>query len=79
MSWDRAEPLTFFGRRVRELREERGRTSAEVAALAGMPLERFEGIEAGTVEADVQDVYVLAQVLAVEPRAFFEDATTDAG
>lgn len=79
MSGNRAEPLASFGQRVRDLDEQRGRASAVVAALAGMPLERFEGIEAGTVEADVLDVYVLAQVLAVEPRSFFEEATTDTG
>lgn len=73
MSADLPAVLVAFGRRVRQLRQAQHQTLAEVAALTGWTVEHLTEVEAGTVEADVQGVFLLSTALDVRPGDLFTD------
>lgn len=73
MTGDPPAVLVAFGRRVRQLRQAGHRTAADVAALTGWTVDHLAAVEAGTVEADLAGVFLLAAALDVAPRDLFAD------
>jgi transcriptional regulator with XRE-family HTH domain len=67
---DRLQAL--FGRRLRQLRHERGLSQADLAELADVTPEYVSRIERGRVGPSMDVIATLAQVLGVEPRDLFD-------
>jgi ribosome-binding protein aMBF1 (putative translation factor) len=67
--WDGDAELVFFGRAVREMREQQDLSPAELAGKAGVAEGRLVGVEAGSFEADYEMLIRLARALNVEPHA----------
>ena len=61
-----------IGKRVRELREERGLTISELADQAGLTRNAVSRIELGTRTPSATTVKKLAKGLRVEPGVLFE-------
>ena len=64
-------PLAIFGARVRFLREQSGLSQEAFALKAGLDRTYVSGIERGTRNIGVLNVYRIAAALAVHPRELF--------
>lgn len=65
---------TGFGARLRELREERGLSQAQLSNLAGCHANTLAKLERGEHEPQWPFVLILAQTLGVGVQAFVEPA-----
>lgn len=63
-----------FGKRVRELRLERGLTQEKLADLAGMHFTAIGHIERASRSSTLETVLKLAGALQVQPRELIPDA-----
>ena len=61
----------LFGRRVRELRKERGLSQEQLAARAGLHYTYLGGIERGERNPALVNIGKIARALDVEPRELF--------
>lgn len=73
-----AQVLDDLGRRVAELRRERGWTQAETAVRAGMLEKDYQGVEHGRRAITLRTALWLANALEVPLRDLF-DAPTSSG
>lgn len=63
------QPQVMFGRRVRELRLERGLSQEALGELAGLDRTYVSSAEAGRRNVTIATIYKLAAALGVEPAA----------
>jgi len=66
------EGLKAFGRRLREIRLEKGVTQESLAYSTDLHLSQIGRIERGEIGASISFVFLFASVLKVEPKEFFE-------
>ena len=59
-------PCTEFGRRLRELRLERGLSQEKLGELAGLDRTYVSSAEAGRRNVSLKTIYKLAEALGVE-------------
>jgi transcriptional regulator with XRE-family HTH domain len=73
----RAKPLSFYvkvGRRMKELRVERGLTLVELGRQIGVSFQQIQKYERGWNRIDIEKLLRIAAILKVEPNTFWEDA-----
>ena len=68
------EFLSQFGKRVRELRQQKGFSQEELANYADLELSQINRIELGKINTSISHVKVIADALGVEPKVLFEVA-----
>lgn len=66
--------LAAFGLRLKELRIERGLSQEELGHLANLDRTYISGIERGTRNVGLINVFRIAKALGVPPAALFVDA-----
>ncbi len=76
MSKERAQILVSFGKRLRELRLERGLSQAMLAERADITTEHVSRIERALVGPSLEVMDRLAEALGVEIKALFEFGAT---
>jgi transcriptional regulator with XRE-family HTH domain len=59
-------PCTEFGKRVRELRLERGLSQEKLGQLAGLDRTYISSVEAGRRNVSLKNIHKLAEALGVE-------------
>lgn len=64
--------LRDLGRRLAELRAERGWTQAFVAERLGMPMRDYQAIEGGKRAITIRTAVMIAQVLETPVRSLFD-------
>jgi ribosome-binding protein aMBF1 (putative translation factor) len=72
--WDRDAELVFLGQAIREIREHRNITPAELANRADIRERRLARVEAGSLEADYELLVKLTRALNVEARVLMSRA-----
>lgn len=72
--WDAEQELLFFAQAIRELREQREITQAELAGKAGISQRRLASIEAGKHDPDFELLCALADALSVTKAALIDHA-----
>ncbi|TLQ39230.1 helix-turn-helix domain-containing protein [Streptomyces marianii] len=65
-----------FGGRLRELRTQAGRSQADVARAAGLDRAYYVGVEAGKRNISLDNVFALADALAVDIVELFTPPQT---
>lgn len=63
---DKRNPCTEFGKRVRELRLERGLSQEKLGQLAGLDRTYISSLEAGKRNVSLVNIHKLAEALGVE-------------
>jgi transcriptional regulator with XRE-family HTH domain len=63
----RTRDLALLGRAVRELREQRRLSQAQLAAATGVPQRRIGALETGRLDPDYVLLVALARALGVRP------------
>lgn len=63
---DKRNPCTEFGKRLRELRLERGLSQEKLGELAGLDRTYISSAEAGRRNVSLKTIYKLAEALGVE-------------
>jgi transcriptional regulator with XRE-family HTH domain len=72
---ERDQGLIALGRAIRQAREERGMTPAELAdAASGVERERLEALEAGRLTPDPDLLLTLGEGLGIDPGALVSSA-----
>jgi transcriptional regulator with XRE-family HTH domain len=61
------------GRRIREVRRERGLSQEKLAELAGLGRHSVYRVELGTHSGSIDAVLLIAKALGVPPTRFFRD------
>jgi len=72
--WDRDAELVFLGQAIREIRERRNLTPAELAGKAGIRESRLARVEAGSLEPDYELLVKLTRALNIQPRVLMNRA-----
>ena len=67
------DPVLAFARRLRRLRQERGRSQEQLAALAGLDRTYVSSCEAGRRNATIRTIARLSSALDVDPGALVSD------
>lgn len=67
-----ADPQSRFGRRVRELRTERGLSQEELASIARLDRSYLGAVERGERNVTLVKIVQIARGLGVEPSELFE-------
>jgi transcriptional regulator with XRE-family HTH domain len=62
------EIITALGKRIREIRLERGLSQQSLANLCNIELSQINRIELGRVNTSVSHVAVICEVLRIQPR-----------
>jgi transcriptional regulator with XRE-family HTH domain len=62
----------LFGKRLRELREERSLSQEQLADLAGLHRNYIGNIERGENGIGIDNIVLLARTLKVKPAALFD-------
>ena len=60
-----------MGRAVRSLRKQKGLTQEVLSGLAGMARTHLTMIENGTIHANIETIWKIAQALGLQPSDFF--------
>ncbi|WP_338049906.1 helix-turn-helix transcriptional regulator [Pumilibacter muris] len=75
LSKEKSNPKNIFGKlfcvRLKELREEKDLTQAQVALKMGIPVSTFANWEQGRREPSIFDIYNLLWVLEVDANELF--------
>jgi len=74
---DAAQHRAAFGRRVRELRVERGLSQEELGARAGIHRNYVGGVERGERNIGLDNIWALADALGVTASALFDERRLD--
>jgi transcriptional regulator with XRE-family HTH domain len=61
--------LLLLGKAIGQIRAERGLSVGELAAAAGIEIERVQALEAGQLDPDYELLLTLAEGLGVRPSA----------
>ncbi|MEO0899602.1 MAG: helix-turn-helix transcriptional regulator [Bacteroidota bacterium] len=69
---DIQEFLTAFGKRVKELRKERGMTQVELEAKSGLDVRQIQRIEAGDVNFTIETLLRLAKGFIIDLAKLLE-------
>lgn len=69
---DDAQSLRALGRAIREVREQRGLSAAELAAASGLTPHGLGQLEAGLLDPTYDTLCTLAEALGVRPAALIE-------
>lgn len=69
------DPRILFGRRIRELRMERGLSQERLAELSNLHRNYIGGIERGERNVGLINIVELAHALRVKPVTLFESIT----
>jgi len=69
MLWDRDPRLVFFGKALRQAREQRNLSADELASIAGISVRRLQRIEAGKVDIDFHTLLSLARSMELKAAA----------
>lgn len=72
----REEALKTLGRRIADLRREKGMTQEALAEAMGVSRNHVADIELGTRNTGVWSLLLICKALAVAPVALFEDFGT---
>ena len=64
---DIQEFLVEFGKKVRQLREERKMTQMDLVGITNLDRRHIQRIEGGKVNTTLRNVYLLAKALGVSP------------
>ena len=67
-----SDPRVLFGRRLRELRLERGLSQEKLAELADLHQNYVGGVERGERNIALSNIVALARALKVRPSKLFE-------
>lgn len=67
-----------FGARVRALREEQGMSQEALAYAAGLDRSYMGGVERGQRNVSLDNIYRIADALAVEPALLFKSSSGQA-
>lgn len=73
----RDEALRTLGRRIAELRREKGLTQEELAEEMGVSRNHIADIELGARNTGVWSLLLICKSLALSPDAVFEDFTVN--
>ena len=65
---DNSDPLEAFGRRVRELRLERGVSQEDFAKIVGLDRTYISSLERGKRNVSLRNIHRLAEALGVAMR-----------
>lgn len=60
--------LTKFGKRVKQLREEKHFSQEELAYSADIPLNQVGRIERGEINTTISSIYAVAKALGLKPK-----------
>jgi DNA-binding XRE family transcriptional regulator len=66
------EELEAFGRHLRHLREQKGMTMEELAALSNIEYSQISRIERGVINTSLSVVFIIAEVLGVSYKDMFD-------
>lgn len=66
---------TGFGQRLRELREKKGLSQLEFAAISGIHVQSIAKMERSERDPQWSSVLILAKALGVKPNAFLTKPT----
>jgi transcriptional regulator with XRE-family HTH domain len=67
------DPLAQFGQRVRQIRQERGLSQEQLAAVSGLHRTYVGGIERGERNVALLNIIALARALEVPPARLLEE------
>lgn len=65
------EGIKAFGKRLREIRLEKGVSQESLAYTTDLHLSQIGRIERGEISTSISFVYLFAKTLSVEPKDFF--------
>jgi len=74
----RDEALKTLGRRIAELRREKGLTQEALAEAMGVSRNHVADIELGTRNTGVWSILLICRALSLSPALLFEDFTSSA-
>ncbi len=63
--------LKVFGKRVRDLRKQKGFTMQQLADLCDIEYSQISRIERGLINTSLSNVFIIAEVLEVDPKELF--------
>lgn len=66
------EGVKAFGKKLIQIRKSKGVTQEALALATDLHLSQIGRIERGEVSTSISFVYLFAEILAVEPKDFFE-------
>ena len=64
--------LAKFGRRLKELRSQRGFTQEQLANELGIEISQISRIERGVINTSVTTIYAVSKVLDINPHELFK-------
>jgi DNA-binding XRE family transcriptional regulator len=62
-----------FGKKVKELRLRKKLSQEQLAWAVGLEFSQINRIENGKINTSISNVFILAEALGVQPKAFFEE------
>jgi transcriptional regulator with XRE-family HTH domain len=65
------EGIKAFGKRLREIRLEKGVSQESLAYSTDLHLSQIGRIERGEISTSISFIYLFAKTLGVEPKEFF--------
>lgn len=67
------EGIKAFGRKLREIRKQKGVSQETLAYSADIHLSQVGRIERGEINTSISFVYLFASILNIDPKEFFDE------